>query len=145
MSGRTTCLVLAAAFAALALGCGGTDDPTNAPDPDEPDGEASHLEVSVWPQGRPGESRDATVTCADPSAGGEECAAIERVDAEELAPTPPDVACTQIFGGPQEATIEGTLRGEELDIQLSRRNGCEISRWEAAQPLLRLASPRTAG
>lgn len=127
--------VVAVLVVALAA-CGGDEEGPEPPD--EPSAGATRLEVKVWPEGRPGEDRSATVVCDDPRAGGEDCAAAEQVDPDALAPTPPDVACTQIFGGPQEATIEGTLRGEELDVELSRRNGCEISRWEAAEALLEL-------
>lgn len=127
--------VLAVLVVAVAA-CGGDEEGPGPPE--EPSTGATRLEVKVWPEGRPGKARSATVVCDNPETGGEDCAAGEQVDPEALVPTPPDVACTQIFGGPQEATIEGTLRGEELDVELSRRNGCEISRWEAAEALLEL-------
>ena len=44
--------------------------------------------------------------------------------------------CTDIFGGPQTATVEGTIRGKAVSARFARRNGCEIARWEAASPLL---------
>ena len=39
------------------------------------------------------------------------------------APTPTDVACTQLFGGPEEATIKGTIRGNagRRDLLAQRR------------------------
>ena len=51
-------------------------------------------------------------------------------------PTGEDVACTQIFGGPEEATIKGTIRGEEIDATFSRTDGCEITRWDRVKALL---------
>lgn len=53
-----------------------------------------------------------------------------------LDPVPRDVACTEIWGGPQTATITGELDGEAVDAQLSRSNGCEIARWDALVPVL---------
>jgi len=53
--------------------------------------------------------------------------------------TPPTTACTEIFGGPERARVRGTLRGEPVSAEFSRVNGCEINRWDAVAPLLRLA------
>lgn len=47
-----------------------------------------------------------------------------------------DVACTQIYGGPQRARISGNVGGREVDRRFSRENGCRIADWERAQPLL---------
>ena len=41
-----------------------------------------------------------------------------------------------IYGGPEEATIKGTIRGAEIDPSFKRTDGCEIARWEKVQPLL---------
>lgn len=43
---------------------------------------------------------------------------------------PADVACTEIYGGPQIATITGTLDGESVDAAFDRANGCGISDWD---------------
>lgn len=53
-----------------------------------------------------------------------------------LDPVPRDVACTEIWGGPQTATITGELDGATIDAELSRANGCEIARWDALVPVL---------
>jgi hypothetical protein len=53
-----------------------------------------------------------------------------------FAPTPGGIACTMIYGGPQEALITGTLRGEKVWTRLRRRNGCEIARWNRVAFLL---------
>ena len=55
---------------------------------------------------------------------------------DALSPFPPETACTQQYGGPQEATVEGTIEGERFRGTFSRRDGCEIARWEALRPLL---------
>jgi len=57
------------------------------------------------------------------------CAAIERAK-NPFAPVPKDVACTQIYGGPQTATIVGTWKGEQVNATYKRTDGCEIARWQ---------------
>lgn len=81
-----------------------------------------------------------TLTC-DPPAGDHPqpaaaCAAIDAAPAP-FAPKPADVACTEIYGGPQTATIEGTWRGEQVRATYRRTDGCEIARWDALGPVLR--------
>jgi hypothetical protein len=47
-----------------------------------------------------------------------------------------DVACTLIYGGPEEARIAGVVGGNAVDTMLSRNNGCEIDRWDRLAPVL---------
>lgn len=62
------------------------------------------------------------------------CAALgQGVDA--LRPVPKDQGCTDIYGGPQTARVQGRWRGEPVDASFSRTNGCEIARWDALAPL----------
>lgn len=42
----------------------------------------------------------------------------------------PDQACTEIYGGPDEAFVTGEINGRPIDTTVSRINGCEIDRWE---------------
>lgn len=49
---------------------------------------------------------------------------------------PKDRICTQIYGGPQKAKIEGQWRGDPVSGTYSRRNGCEIKTWEALEPVI---------
>lgn len=44
-------------------------------------------------------------------------------------------ACTMQYGGPETATVTGTLFGEPVNVDFSRTDGCEIARWDAAAPL----------
>ena len=53
-----------------------------------------------------------------------------------FAPTRRGIACTMIYGGPQEALVTGTLRGEKVWTRFRRRNGCEIARWNRVAFLL---------
>ncbi|MFL5944679.1 MAG: SSI family serine proteinase inhibitor [Gaiellaceae bacterium] len=56
-----------------------------------------------------------------------------------FAPTPKNVACTDIYGGPQRARITGRLRGFSVRAEFSRTNGCEIGRWERVRFLFPIA------
>lgn len=119
--------------------CGGGDEPS-VDEPDEP-ARATALDVTLWPQGRDGESRSATLTC-DPAGGTHPraeaaCAALAE-NRDALEPVPDDVLCTQQYGGPEYAEVHGTVAGEPVSATFGRQNGCEISRWEALEPLLGL-------
>lgn len=115
----------------LASGCG-----TEAAGDDRPP--RYDLTITYWPTGRGGEARTATLTC-DPDGGSHPdpvsaCdALLEHEDA--LEPVAGDVACTQIYGGGQEATATGP----GVDAAFSRTNGCEIARWDALAPVLDLS------
>jgi hypothetical protein len=94
------------------------------------------LTVTYWPTGRGGEARTATLTC-DPDGGShphpaQACDALLSHE-EALDPPGKGVACTEIYGGPQLAALSGTAHA-----LLSRRNGCEIARWDALAPVVEL-------
>jgi len=69
----------------------------------------------------------------DPSGG---CSALDANGGTALPPVSGDRACTELYGGPQTATITGTWRGQAIDSRFSRINGCEIARWESLRMLL---------
>ena len=126
----------------MAGGCGSesSDQPPSAGGT-EPDPPATELTIAYWPDGRDGPAREATLTC-DPAGGthpqpAEGCEAL-RANADALAPLPPDLMCTQIYGGPEEAEVAGTLDGEQVQATFSRQNGCEIDRWDRLASLFRL-------
>ena len=79
-----------------------------------------------------------TVTCDAPGDSAA-CQAVADIDPKTFEPVPGDQACTQQYGGPETATVKGTLNGKEIDAKFSRENGCEIARWEAAKPLFEAA------
>lgn len=72
-----------------------------------------------------GSHPDAEQACADLAAQG-----------LPLAPLPTDAFCSQVFGGPQTATVRGTYRGEPVDLTLSRTDGCRIAQWDRLGALL---------
>jgi hypothetical protein len=67
---------------------------------------------------------------------GDRCGATRGITTKDFAPTPRGVACSMIYGGPQTATVKGTLRGKPVDARFSRTDGCQTSRWRKVQRLL---------
>lgn len=63
------------------------------------------------------------------------CAHLRGLDAP-FAPLPDDRFCTEVYGGPQTARVTGTWRGDDVDLRLSREDGCAIAQWDALGPLL---------
>jgi hypothetical protein len=115
---------------AVAAGCG-----SDGSAPAQPRYE---LTITYWPTGRGGEARSATLTC-DPDGGSHPdptgaCDALLNHE-DALAPVAGDVACTEIYGGPELARISGT----GVQALFSRTNGCEIARWDALAPLVELS------
>lgn len=93
----------------------------------------TELRIVVWPNGKSGEAVEATLTC-EPAGGTHPdpvaaCTALARERAA-LDPLPADAICTQEYGGPDEAEVTGTIAGERVEATFTRRNGCEIDRWE---------------
>ncbi|MFD4798467.1 SSI family serine proteinase inhibitor [Streptomyces anulatus] len=60
-----------------------------------------------------------------------------RAGRQELfRPTPEGTMCTMIHGGDASARIVGTWEGRAVDTTASRRDGCEIARWNSLVPVL---------
>ena len=115
-------LVLAIAAAAFAAGaCAST-------------AASSELRITYWSQGRTeGTSRSWTLRCGPP--GGtlpQPATACRKLGAMEnpFAPVPPDAMCTQQYGGPQAAVVQGTYRGRRVWARLTLRDGCQIARFK---------------
>lgn len=64
----------------------------------------------------------------DPAAA---CASLAAAGTEAFAPADPDLACTEIYGGPQTATVTGSLDGTQVNSAYNRTDGCQIARWDA--------------
>ncbi|GLW64723.1 hypothetical protein Arub01_29670 [Actinomadura rubrobrunea] len=79
-----------------------------------------------------------TLTCGP--AGGDHpkaakaCEALGKAE-DPFKPVPKDQICTEIYGGPQVATVKGTWRGRQVDAGFNRKNGCEMHRWDQVEPL----------
>ena len=94
---------------------------------------STSLHITVWPHGigQPGK-KEYTLRCA-PAAGtlprrGAACTQLMRLN-RPFAPTPKNVACTEIYGGPQKALVTGRFRGNLVRASFSRTDGCELARW----------------
>lgn len=61
-----------------------------------------------------------------------------------FAPVPKKQLCTQIYGGPQTATVEGSWRGEQVRAGYDRTDGCQIARWDALASVFAI-SPAAPG
>jgi Subtilisin inhibitor-like len=98
---------------------------------------STSLNITVWPDGagKPGK-QIYTLTCA-PTAGTlpRRFAACKNLMNQKspFAPTPSNVACTEIYGGPQEALVTGRFRGRVVRAHFGRKDGCEIARWNRVQ------------
>jgi hypothetical protein len=119
--------VVLLAAVALVAGCGEDDEtPASSQAP------YADLTVTVKPGGTE------NVRCDTPE-DSEVCRALADIEPKTFEPVPGNVACTQQYGGPETATVKGTLDGKEIDAKFSRENGCEIARWDAAKPLFEAA------
>ena len=88
-----------------------------------------------------------TLRCGDPVAGTHPdaqaaCDHVAELD-EPFAPLPSDIACTEVYGGPQTAHVVGRWGGEPVDLELSRVDGCRIGQWDALVPLVPAAEAGT--
>jgi hypothetical protein len=126
---RRTLLAVVSIGFLLVAGCGDeTPEPAAAP--------PTALTITVWPKGR--DAGDPTTRSLECDAGSSDrtCAGLERLGADAFAPVGQDAVCTEIYGGPAEARVTGTIKGTPVDATLSRANGCEIARWEAVRAVV---------
>jgi hypothetical protein len=122
--------VLALAVVALAAGSAGSAGSWTA-----------SLRIAYWEDGS-GDTPDAVWTLRCNPTGGtlarpvRACRKLALGGAALFASTPPDTACTQVYGGPQRARIVGTVGGKRISTTVTRANGCEIGRWKRLSPWL---------
>lgn len=125
---RPTMSIACAAMALLAVaalaGCGDDDPSGDATAP----AEGVRLTITVRDDAD-AEPRTVVVDCA-PGDEDAPCPAAARLRPEDFAPTPADTVCSQQYGGPEEATIEGTIDGAPVSAKVTRTDGCEIERWD---------------
>jgi hypothetical protein len=87
-----------------------------------------------------GETSTWRLTC-DPAGGTHPdpktaCRVLNANGAAALPAVPEDKVCTQIYGGPETATLTGTWQGSKIVSQFARNDGCQISRWKLMEGLL---------
>ena len=117
------------AVLAAAVGCGASQGSSGSASGSTA---GTQLAISVWPEGRgTGAPTRWTLRC-DPAGG-----TMPRASAvcrqlyglrNPFAPLRSDVICTDQYGGPQQAVISGSFKGNRIWTLLAMRNGCEISR-----------------
>ena len=102
----------------------------------------TELTIGLDADGPGGEAAvEAEVECPGANAPPTVCDTIEELPDDPAAPLPPDTPCTEIYGGPDTVTIEGTLDGDPIEARLTRANGCEIERFDRFVPLLSALFP----
>lgn len=136
----------------------GGEDPTLADDGIDPGRGVAELvadlEITVGTDGNDELSRQAVLSCGDDGATGAlwldgdaaEAACVALADAStiaELDPPADDRACAEVDGGPEVATIVGTVDGVQVDAVVRRSDACGVERWDALAPLL--PEPRDVG
>ena len=144
---------LALLVLAVAAGACATDEDvptagTAAPGADadaggDGDGDGDGAGLTVVVDGGEFDRLTYTVTCGAAGAatvvpevpGVDPASACERLRdpavVELLVSGPPqDRLCTEVYGGPQVATITGRLAGEAVQAEVSRVDGCQIDTWD---------------
>jgi hypothetical protein len=114
--------------ATVAAGCGAEERASS--------GSLAQLTVRLDADGPgPDKAREVKVTC-DAAGDSEACGAAAGLKPSDFAAVPSGRVCTDIFGGPETASVSGELRGESVNGEFKRQNGCEIKRWKAIAGLL---------
>jgi Subtilisin inhibitor-like len=99
------------------------------------------LRITYWDDSaRPSASVTWTLRC-NPARGtlarpAVACTRLAAGGVKLFAPLRKDVACTEIYGGPQKARVVGTLAGRQIWATFTRTDGCQIARWSRISPWL---------
>ena len=125
------------ACAALAAGCGEDDSGSTSGGADA----ATELTITLDRDGNDGPEPPLGAQVRCPGDGPAVCDSVDALPEDPGAPTDPQTACTEIYGGPDELTVTGSLRGEPIDAAFTRENGCEIERFERFSELLTALFP----
>jgi Tol biopolymer transport system component len=87
--------------------------------------------------------RTYTLRCRPPAGTlphrADACAKLLRVE-NPFAPVPRNQACTQIYGGAQQAVVIGVYGGKPVRTTFTRTNGCQIARWNRVRFLFPIAT-----
>lgn len=138
-----TSLALLAASLLLATGCGSNGAGEDAATDSGPSNGATTggTALTIVVREGPENADRSTYSLRCDPAGGDHpdpeaaCRLLSTME-EPFAPVPADQMCAQIYGGPQTAEVTGTFRGQPVNAQFSRTDGCEIARWDEHVPLL---------
>ena len=114
--------------------CGGQGGDVIASEPSESRAPENELTITVRPA--PDSPVEVwTLTCGPPGGNHPDpeaaCRALTGARRDPFAPVPAGAMCSQVYGGPQTATITGTWQGRSVRASYRRTDGCEIARWDA--------------
>ena len=103
----------------------------------------ARLTITAWPQGSDAGGQVRWTLRCGPVGGTHPnrvraCARLSRLS-NPFRPVPKDMACTQIYGGPEQALVTGTFRGRKVTARFNRTDGCQIERWNRIAVLLPVA------
>lgn len=59
-------------------------------------------------------------------------AVFDKIAATQSGPT----VCSEVYGGPQHASITGSIDGVPIDLDVTRKDGCGIESWQRLEWLL---------
>jgi Subtilisin inhibitor-like len=117
-----------------------TPSPSAPGDPTASPGEPLDTHLTIVVSDGSGSTSTWRLTCNPPGGTHPDpntaCRALETNGAAALPPVPKDKACTQIYGGPETATVSGTWQGKPVMSRFARNDGCQISRWKLMEGLL---------
>jgi Subtilisin inhibitor-like len=92
----------------------------------------TELTISFWPQGRGTEPPERWTLRCSPAGGTvpRAAAACRQLDGmvKPFRLPSKNLVCTDQYGGPQQALIAGTHKGNRVWTVIGMRNGCDISR-----------------
>ena len=126
----------AAAVALVAAGCGETE---RLPPPPASSPQRVALEITLDPDGGgPARERSGRLRCPSRD-DAEACRAAFRLPPSAFEPVPGDLACTEIYGGPEVGRLKGPIGRRNVDATFTRINGCEIARYDRVAFLFELA------
>lgn len=143
---RLSIVVTAILTMALAACGGGTDEPI----PVEPDGgigdgagppTGAGVDLEITIDHPDIDAYTYRIICANDSAVVEGSVSIDAENAcaqlaqqpvqDRLVEGPPeDRVCTEVYGGPDTATVVGSIDGRPVDTVIDRTNGCGIAEWD---------------
>lgn len=127
--------MIAICLALVLAGCG---DDESGSEPGATSG-TTELELTLDADGPDGKMPPQTQTASCEAGAGESpCSAVTMAD---FAPVAPDVACTELYGGPDALSVDGTVAGEAVASEFTRADGCQIERFDRFLPLLRELFP----
>jgi hypothetical protein len=99
------------------------------------------LRITFWADSSKPLDRESRTLRCNPAGGSlprpaRACTHLLAGDIKLFAPVPNNSVCTEIYGGPQQARVVGTVKGRLVRATFSRTNGCEIARWQRISPWL---------